>query len=217
MNWYYAKNGHQNGPVPTEDMIDRVAMGEISPTDLAWCEGMADWLPVSQIPQLKVLPPVRDEMPAAAPTGAAPQQATPYQAPVAAAPAAAPSYVAPGQTPSQGLAIAAMVCGILSLVGCCVWPISGPLAIAAIVLGIITHSKAKANPGAVGGKGMAKAGMITGVLGLICAGAMLALGLYMSSMTPEQMDQMFEKFDVPEAQRQEFREKLEAERAKQQP
>lgn len=216
MNWYYAKNGHQNGPVPTEDMIDRVAMGEISPTDLAWCEGMADWLPVSQIPQLKVLPPVRDEMPAAAPTGAAPQQATPYQAPVSSAPAAA-SYAASGQPPSQGLAIAALVCGILSLVGCCLWPVAGPLAIAAIVLGIMTHSKAKANPGAVGGKGMAKAGMITGILGLIGAGVMLALGLYMTSMTPEQMEQKFIDWGVPEAQRQEFREKLEAERAKQQP
>lgn len=216
MNWYYAKNGHQNGPVPTEDMIDRVAMGEISPTDLAWCEGMADWLPVSQIPQLKVLPPVRDEMPAAAATGAAPQQATPYQAPVSMAPAPA-SYVASGQPPSQGLAIAALVCGILSLVGCCLWPVAGPLAIAAIVLGIITHTKAKANPGAVGGKGMAKAGMITGILGLIGAGVMLALGLYMTSMTPEQMEQKFIDWGVPEAQRQEFREKLEAERAKQQP
>jgi hypothetical protein len=64
---------------------------------------------------------------------------------------------------------------------------------------------------------MAKAGMITGILGLIGAGVMLALGLYMTSMTPEQMEKKFIDWGVPEAQRQEFREKLEAERAKQQP
>ena len=57
MNWYYAKNGHQNGPLPTEDMIDRIAMGEIAQSDLAWCEGMGDWLPVAEIPQLKVEAP----------------------------------------------------------------------------------------------------------------------------------------------------------------
>jgi uncharacterized membrane protein YphA (DoxX/SURF4 family) len=216
MNWYYAKNGHQNGPVPTEDMIDRIAMGEIAPTDLAWCEGMADWLPVSQIPQLKITPPVREETPAAAPSFGA-SQPSPYQAPVAAAPAATPSYSTPGQPPSQGLAIGALVCGILSLIGCCAWPIAGPLGIVAIVLGVVTLSKAKANPNAVGGKGMAKAGLITGILGLICAILFGILGIWMSTMTPEKMEEMFEKFDVPEAQRQEFREKLEAERAKQQP
>lgn len=214
MNWYYAKNGHQNGPLPTEDIIDRIAMGEIAPTDLAWCEGMGDWLPVGQIPQLKVEVPVKEATPAAP---AAPTGASPYQAPAAApAAAAAPSYVAPGQAPAQGLAIGSLVCGILGLVGCCFWPISGPLAIVAIVLGFVTLSKAKANPSAVGGKGMAKAGLITGFLGLLCSIVAAAIGIWIATLTPEKLEEMFEKFDVPEEQRQEFREKLEAERAKQQ-
>lgn len=216
MNWYYAKNGHQNGPLPTEDMIDRIAMGEIAQTDLAWCEGMGDWLPVAEIPQLKVEAPVKGE------SQAAPVSATdpsPYRAPSAApAPAPVSQQMMPGQPVSQGLAIGSLVCGILSLIGCCVWPIAGPLALVAIVLGFVTLSKVKANPAAFGGKGMAKAGLITGFLGLLGVVVIVGAGIWMSSMSPEDAEKMFEKFGVPESQRQEFRDKLEeAERAKQQP
>lgn len=216
MNWYYAKNGHQNGPLPTEDMIDRIAMGEIAQSDLAWCEGMGDWLPVAEIPQLKVEAPVKAESPSqAAPVSAA--APSPYQAP-AAAPAPVSHQMMPGQPVSQGLAIASLVCGILSLVGCCVYPVAGPLAIVAIVLGFVTLSKVKGNPAAYGGKGMAKAGLITGFLGLLGVAVIIGLGIWMASMSPADAEKMFEKFGVPEAQRQEFRDKLEeAERAKQQP
>jgi len=213
MNWYYAKNGHQNGPLPTEDMIDRIAMGEIAQTDLAWCEGMGDWLPVAQIPQLKVEAPVRAEAPPAPVSAAAP---SPYQAP-AAAPAPVSHSMVPGQPVSQGMAVGSLVCGILSLIGCCFWPLAGPLAIVAIVLGFVTLSKVKANPATYGGKGMAKAGLILGFLGLFASAVAAAIGIWASTLTPEKMEEMFEKFDVPESQRQEFREKLEAERAKQQP
>jgi GYF domain 2/Domain of unknown function (DUF4190) len=216
MNWYYAKNGHQNGPLPTEDMIDRIAMGEIAQSDLAWCEGMGDWLPVAEIPQLKVEAPVKAESQSqAAPVSAA--APSPYQSP-AAAPAPVSHQMMPGQPVSQGLAIASLVCGILSLVGCCVYPVAGPLAIVAIVLGFVTLSKVKGNPAAYGGKGMAKAGLITGFLGLLGVAVIIGLGIWMASMSPADAEKMFEKFGVPEAQRQEFRDKLEeAERAKQQP
>jgi uncharacterized protein (DUF697 family) len=64
---------------------------------------------------------------------------------------------------------------------------------------------------------MAKAGLITGILGLLGSAVAAAIGIWISTMTPERMEEMFNKFEVPEQQRQEFREKLEAERAKQQP
>lgn len=62
---------------------------------------------------------------------------------------------------ASGLAIASMVCGIVSIVICCVWYLAAPLAIAAIVLGIINNVKK------LGGKGMAVAGIITGTCGLL--------------------------------------------------
>lgn len=204
MNWYYAKNGHQNGPVPTEDMIDRIAMGEIAPTDLAWCEGMADWLPVSQIPQLQVAPPVKAEAPEAAPAAAA--QPSPYQAP--AAPAASPSYAMPGQPPSQGLAIASLVCGILAVVTCCLWPFGIVFIIAAVVTGHLALGKIKADPARNGGQGMAKAGLITGYIGLLFFLISLVLFLMFGTMSQQEMQEKIINI-FPAEQQDEIRKEME--------
>jgi hypothetical protein len=61
---------------------------------------------------------------------------------------------------SKGLSIAAMVCGIISIVGVCCY-IGLPVAIVALVLGIIALVKK------YGGRGMAIAGVVTGCVGLI--------------------------------------------------
>lgn len=71
----------------------------------------------------------------------------------------------PNQNPNQnssGLSIAALVCGIVSILGfCCCTPIGILCGIAGIVLGII--SKKNNNEGA----GMALAGIITGAVGVV--------------------------------------------------
>src|SRR5260221_8430669 len=81
-----------------------------------------------------------------------------------------PSYGqnAPYQQPpvggqSQGLAIGALVCGILSLL-CCNWFIVG---IAALVLGFIAKSKAANDPANYGGAGLALGGIICGGISLL--------------------------------------------------
>lgn len=63
------------------------------------------------------------------------------------------------KTDKKGLCIASMVLGIISLVFCCVWVISIPCAILAIIFGIIGIKSTK--------KGMAIAGLITGAIGVI--------------------------------------------------
>lgn len=70
----------------------------------------------------------------------------------------------PPQGPkNHGLAIASMVTGILSLFpGCCCGFIGIPLAIVALVMGIISINQINASGGQLGGKGMAIAGTITG-------------------------------------------------------
>lgn len=70
---------------------------------------------------------------------------------------------------ASGLAIASMVCGIVSIVLCCIWYISIILAIVAVVLGVINNVKG------LGGKGMAIAGIVTGAIGIILAVALIAL------------------------------------------
>lgn len=59
----------------------------------------------------------------------------------------------------KGLAIAAMVLGIVSLVLFCIWYISLPCAILALVFGILSLKSSK--------RGMAIAGVVTGAVGFI--------------------------------------------------
>ena len=75
------------------------------------------------------------------------------------------SYSQPPQQKSVGLSVASMVLGILSVVLCCVWPVSIPMAIIAIVLGVIARSKAAR--GEAAGGGMATAGIICAVIALL--------------------------------------------------
>ena len=87
-------------------------------------------------------------------------ESQPMGSEVAYAPSGAP--VAAGQ--NKTLAIVSLVTGILGLTICC----GGLLpSLAAIVTGVMARSKASQNPSEFGGAGMAMAGIITGVLGLL--------------------------------------------------
>jgi hypothetical protein len=62
----------------------------------------------------------------------------------------------------QGLAVASLVCGILSV--CCVGFLTG---IPAIILGVMAMNKEKTDPEHYGGKGMALAGVIMGGFSIV--------------------------------------------------
>ena len=77
-------------------------------------------------------------------------------------------YPTPGANKPQGLAIGALICGILSLVtalAVCLWFLSIPLGVVAIILGVMAGGKAKR--GEAGGAGLAKTGMILGIVGIV--------------------------------------------------
>jgi hypothetical protein len=79
---------------------------------------------------------------------------------------------------SNGLAIGALVTGILAIpTTCCCSLGSLPLAIAACVMGGLALSKVKAQPHLYGGKGMALAGLICGIVAVLMSIAFLALGM----------------------------------------
>lgn len=72
---------------------------------------------------------------------------------------------------SVGCSVASMVLGICSLVlGCCFWYVSIPCAIVGVILGGVSLSSKK------GGKGMAVAGVVTSIIGLVPAIIGIALG-----------------------------------------
>ena len=49
MNILVAKNGSQLGPFSESDIHAKLASGEFAPTDFGWREGMASWVPLSQM------------------------------------------------------------------------------------------------------------------------------------------------------------------------
>lgn len=77
---------------------------------------------------------------------------------------------------SAGLAIASMVLGIISLVSCC-WPyVAIVLALLAVIFGAVSLAKK------MGGKGMAIAGLVCGIIGLIPAVVILVTGATLVSL-----------------------------------
>lgn len=84
-----------------------------------------------------------------------------------------------GKGQGKGLGIASMVCGIVSLIGCCgLWYVSIPLAIAAIVLGIVQIVKNESRGMAIAGIVCGAAGLILSIIVIAGAVAFISSGLY---------------------------------------
>ncbi len=64
--WYYARNNQRLGPVSMEQLKQLSSRGELSPTDLVWKDGMANWAAANTVTGLFT---------AAAPAPMAPRQA----------------------------------------------------------------------------------------------------------------------------------------------
>lgn len=82
----------------------------------------------------------------------------------------------------SGLSIAALVLGIISIVLWCVWIISIPCAILALIFGILEVKKP--------GRGMAIAGLVTGIISLVIW-VMLFLGAFVFTF----MGNLVEEYD----------------------
>lgn len=76
-DWYYFQGGSQQGPVGDDQLRGMVASGQLAPTDSVWCNGMANWAPISSVPELKPASAPRSA-PAPGP-GPAPAPAPAYQ------------------------------------------------------------------------------------------------------------------------------------------
>lgn len=47
--WYYVKDGQQQGPVSLEQLRDMVSNGSLTPNDLVWNATMINWSPANQV------------------------------------------------------------------------------------------------------------------------------------------------------------------------
>lgn len=49
MDWYYEKNGEQNGPISEAKLKELIEAGTIGPVNLVWRQGMEDWAPYAKV------------------------------------------------------------------------------------------------------------------------------------------------------------------------
>lgn len=78
MQYYISNNGQQAGPFEVQDLI---ANG-LNQSSLVWCEGMANWLPATQVPEVAQLftqAPPQPQAPQPQPQAPQPQYQQPVQ------------------------------------------------------------------------------------------------------------------------------------------
>jgi hypothetical protein len=77
----------------------------------------------------------------------------------------------PPGPPTDGMAITALVLGIVAFPGICCWGLPGLiLGVVAIILGRMALRRIRAAGGAIGGRGLAQAGWICGLVAAILGG-----------------------------------------------
>lgn len=103
----------------------------------------------------------------------------------------------PPRRPSSGLAITALVLGVLGLLGS--WFVLGAgLGIIAIIIGAV--ALARINRGTASGRGMAITGIVLGVISILVAAAVIALGVSVfNSPQVQNLQQCIERAGTDEA------------------
>jgi hypothetical protein len=166
--WYFARNGQQQGPLPESTLRQMLASGQLSPSDAVWRQGMPQWVAAGSIPALMAAPSAPGMPPPAPypPAGYPPQAVLPvgYAGPQTGYRpyGAPPSDI--GQDPGvrwllpvgrSGWAIAAGYLGLLSVI-----PIFAPIA---LIISIVAIRDIKKHPQRHG-MGRAIFGLVMGIL-----------------------------------------------------
>jgi len=72
-DWYYAREGQRQGPVPEGRLRELIAAGQVRPDDLVWRAGFPDWRPAREAPEVfSAAPPAMPPAITAYPPGPAP-------------------------------------------------------------------------------------------------------------------------------------------------
>src|SRR4051794_18806962 len=154
MQIYIGKNGQQLGPFSLEEVNRKLADGTFTGADLAWYEGAAGWAPLAGVPGVVIRqtpastsPPIPVSAPTPTPT---PVQPAPVIAPVR--PNA--SIVQPAKSPTRTLSMVSwillgitLLVSFIPFVGCGSWILVWPVAITAIILGIIVMTRGRTGQG----------------------------------------------------------------------
>jgi hypothetical protein len=145
MQIFVGKNGQQLGPFSLEEVNRKLADGTFAASDLAWYEGAAGWAPLSSVAGV-VIPPAAAAAPAPAPAPAA-APIRPNASIVQSAPAARSTRIL--AVISWVLMGITLVISFIPFLGCGAWVLVWPVAIAAIVMGIVIVVRGAVAKGAV--------------------------------------------------------------------
>ncbi|CAN5803546.1 hypothetical protein BH11VER1_BH11VER1_02820 [soil metagenome] len=149
MDYHIARNGQQLGIFSENQIRENLNDGVSQKTDLAWCEGMTDWRSLEEL--------------------------FPESEGVSSPPRVLPQTVAPvtlmSSPKNSGLAIASLVCGILSFFTC------GLTGLPGIICGHLALSRIRQSAGTVGGKGIAIGGLVTSYFGFLLIGIFVLAGM----------------------------------------
>lgn len=84
-------------------------------------------------------------------------------------PASSPYGVVPASAPTDGLAIASLITGVVSMVAAFLCCLGGFIGIGAVVMGVMSRKRIGQSNGASSGNGLAVGGIVTGAIGLVIA------------------------------------------------
>lgn len=166
MDWFYAIDGIQTGPVPEATLRGKITAGEVKAGDLVWNESMRDWTP-AQHAGLGIIFPIADGQ---IPTG------NPYASPVV---RTAPHPGAFALRRTSGLAIASLVCGILGMLCFYIF-----MSVPAIILGHMALGEIRRSGNILEGRGLAIAGLVMGyfmTVVCLCFLIIVIIGAFASS------------------------------------
>jgi alpha/beta superfamily hydrolase len=166
-----AREGAQWGPYPLNDVNAMLSSGQLSPADLAWTEGMGEWVPLSAFPGV-VLPSAAGSPPPRMP--ALPVPGAGYvMRPVAGAQTRPPAV-------TSGAVVASLITGLLGLLVCWMPLLGFPLGLVAVICGHVGRSNIRRSRGTLTGRGMGLAGLLMGyfccLVPLIVVGTIFGLG-----------------------------------------
>jgi hypothetical protein len=205
MQIYVGKNGQQLGPFSLEEINRKLADGTFAGTDLAWHEGAAGWAPLSGVAGV-VIPsaaPAPTPSPAPAPTPLQPAPA-PAPAPVRSNAPIVQRPAAP-RGPYKTLSLVSWVLlgltffvSFIPFLGCGSWLLAWPVAVAAIIMGIMVLTRG----GTVQGILIILAGVL--IVPLSFLGQFASLALFGGAVDRQQQTQVLENLRTIDSAKGQF-------------
>jgi hypothetical protein len=156
-SWYIARGDTHFGPVSLKDLLRMMDTGELGPKSLVWKDGMANWGTASEVPELRFGASAGGQVDSTTGLSSYPGPSDGSQ-----------SY--PDRSPrTSGFAVASFVLGV-------VW-LCGLGSLMATIFGAVALLRISRSNGTTTGRGMALAGFILGILGLVLVALSIVFGL----------------------------------------